>query len=167
MHRLAWIGAVALVVLAAGCARRARVRATYSYDNRTAPAQVTVQAQPPPPRAVVDVRPPQPGPGFVWIAGHWGWNGSWVWRRGRWIEQRPGYVWTPPVARRVGGRIVYHRGYWRRRGRRPARVYRSRGRVRVRARPARGRGRPARVRGRRGRVQRRGGSVQVRRRGRG
>jgi hypothetical protein len=54
---------------------------------------VIVQESPPPP--MVERRPRQPGPDFVWIEGHWSWarhRGGWVWIAGHW-DRRPGYVW--------------------------------------------------------------------------
>ena len=37
------------------------------------PVVVRTPPPPPPPRAEVVV--PQPGPAYVWIAGHWAWDG--------------------------------------------------------------------------------------------
>lgn len=69
-----------------------------------------VYVRTPPPPAVVEVRGPAPGVGFVWIDGYQSWNGNayvWVpgrwerpprgrhhWRRGRWVHRRGGWVWV-------------------------------------------------------------------------
>jgi len=69
-----------------------------SYYVRTAP-----------PAPLVERYGPAPGPGHVWISGHYAWNGgrySWVqgrwtrpprpgrrWEAGRWEHQREGYRW--------------------------------------------------------------------------
>jgi hypothetical protein len=47
-----------------------------------------VTEAPPPPAA--EAIPPQPGPSFVWVSGHWTWKGPWrhwVWTRGYWANQ--------------------------------------------------------------------------------
>jgi hypothetical protein len=59
----------------------------------------------PPPPVRVWVAPPPPyqeqyyaapGPGYVWVAGHYSWiNGQWVWIRGQWVvPPQPGYYWV-------------------------------------------------------------------------
>ncbi len=69
---------------------------------------------PPPPAQVVVVRP---GPGFVWVQGHWGWapaRARYVWAPGVWV--RPpfaGAVWVGPRwGWHRGSRFFVH-GYWR------------------------------------------------------
>ena len=100
-------------------------------------AYVEVDAEPPPLRAAVEVRPPKPSGASVWVDGHWDWRGRWVWVDGHWESPRPGYVWTPPVARRgPSGRIQYHPGHWRPGDSQPPPVYREPGEVRVSVRPA-------------------------------
>ena len=42
-----------------------------------------VQQPPPSPPARVEVAPAPPGPGYVWVPGHWAWRGP-----------RRGYVWV-------------------------------------------------------------------------
>ncbi len=70
-----------------------------------------------PPVAPVEVAVAAPGPGYVWVAGHYGWypGVGYRWERGAWL--RPPY----PHAAWVGPRYVYgphgrmfYRGYWRR-----------------------------------------------------
>lgn len=101
-------------------------------------AWVEVDAEPPPLRAQVEVRPPKPTATAVWVDGYWDWGGRWIWVDGHWETPRPGYVWTPPVARRpgAGGRIHYHPGHWRPADSAPPPVYREPGEVRVSVRPA-------------------------------
>jgi hypothetical protein len=61
-----------------------------------------------PPAARVDVAVPAPGPGLIWIDGWWDWQGSWVWRPGRW--ERPPY----PHSTWESGRWIHGRRGWRR-----------------------------------------------------
>jgi hypothetical protein len=72
-----------------------------------------IRPAPPPPR-YVEVGPP-PYPGFVWMAGYWGWNGGgYVWVPGRWIAPPfRGAVWIPAHwVRRPRGWVLV-RGHWR------------------------------------------------------
>jgi hypothetical protein len=52
-----------------------------------------------PPPEVVEVVPPQPGPNFVWVRGHYRWDrdaAAYVWVPGHWSEPPQGYrVWVP------------------------------------------------------------------------
>jgi hypothetical protein len=77
------------------------------------PAHPVVYGPPPPPPAeVVSVAP---GPGYVWIRGHWVWrHGNYVWIRGHW-SPRPtaGSVWIEGHTEYRGGTYVYVDGYWR------------------------------------------------------
>ncbi len=54
-----------------------------------------VRPVPPPPRYVAIS--PAPGPGYVWMAGYWGYNGAgYVWVPGRWaFTPHPGLAWIP------------------------------------------------------------------------
>jgi hypothetical protein len=70
-----------------------------------------------PPVAPVEVVAPCPGPGYAWVAGHWGWypGVGYRWARGVWV--RPPFAhaaWIGP--RYVAGPHgrVFYRGYWRR-----------------------------------------------------
>jgi len=81
------------------------------------------ESAPPPLRAeVVTVAP---GPGYVWIAGHWYWTGNqYVWSRGYW--QRPpavGHVWVRSGWEQRGGRYHYIPGRWSSPRARPAHQY--------------------------------------------
>lgn len=66
---------------------------------------ISVSVAPPPPRYE---DPLACGYGSVWVPGEWDWNGSWYWRSGYCVSDRPGYAYVPPVY--SGG--VYVRGYW-------------------------------------------------------
>ncbi len=61
--------------------------------------ETVVMSDEPPPLPAQTALPP-PGPGYVWVAGDWQWNGAgWVWESGRWVYPPwPGAVWV--------------RGYW-------------------------------------------------------
>jgi hypothetical protein len=61
----------------------------------------------PPPAPIVEVRPPAPAPGWVWMDGYWNWSGGrHVWIRGRWVAPHPGYHW-------VGHHWVHEHDGWR------------------------------------------------------
>jgi hypothetical protein len=77
----------------------------------SAAAAATVFAQPPLPYAPVpppryEAIPPPPGARYVWVPGHWHWNGyRYVWIAGRyeirqphWAHYVPGrWVWSAPA----------------------------------------------------------------------
>jgi len=58
------------------------------------PAPIVVREAPP--RRVVETVVASPGPGFVWVAGHYTWdNGRWVWVSGAWVNPpQPSTVWV-------------------------------------------------------------------------
>ncbi|MRV76835.1 BcpO-related WXXGXW repeat protein [Duganella sp. FT92W] len=71
---------------------------------------IIVRTAPPPPRteAIPDARH-----GYTWVEGHWDWNGRrYVWIRGKWIRDRPGYVYHPQTWEERDGRWVAERGRW-------------------------------------------------------
>jgi hypothetical protein len=75
------------------------------------PEEVTATTEPPDP--VYEEQTDSPGPGVVWVGGYWGWNGvDWGWTWGRWAAPPEGQVYVDPYYERVGGRVVYVRGYW-------------------------------------------------------
>lgn len=54
--------------------------------NTSANTTVVTAPSPPPPQTEVIV--PAPGPQYVWVRGHWRWDGvAWVWIRGHWVLQ--------------------------------------------------------------------------------
>lgn len=76
-----------------------------------------------PPQPLYEEMTPSPGYGYVWIDGHWDWDGyDWSWVRGRWVRERPGYVYVAPYYDYVEGRYIYRSGYWSRRSRLPRSV---------------------------------------------
>lgn len=74
-----------------------------------------VVADPPPPAPEVDVMTVSPGPGYVWLAGYWGWeSGHRVWFRGHWERPPHGYrVWVAPRWEHSRRGYVFVRGHWR------------------------------------------------------
>ena len=70
---------------------------------------VPVGEAPPPP--YTEVMTAAPGPGYVWIAGHWGWHHRWIWMRGHW-DYRPGYTWAAGHWANVNGNWVWTEGAW-------------------------------------------------------
>ncbi|HEY1792782.1 MAG TPA: hypothetical protein VGG34_07680 [Opitutaceae bacterium] len=69
---------------------------------------VVVRSSPPPPRH--EYMPPRPGPGYVWIGGHWGWHHErWEWNGGRW-DYHPGGAWTAGHWEPRGGGYVWIEG---------------------------------------------------------
>jgi hypothetical protein len=72
---------------------------------------VVSEAPPPPPSETVVVAP---GPGYVWVAGAWVWNGRWVWEAGHWAyPPYYGAVWVGPVWVRGPYGWRCHPGHWR------------------------------------------------------
>lgn len=107
--RLALLGAAALSL--AGCVVVPYRGPGYAYSSEPGPV---VDSQPPPPQ--VEVMPVAPGPGYVWIGGHWGWNlGRHVWIGGRWMLPPAGYAWVPGYWGRHDRGWRWHGGYWGRR----------------------------------------------------
>jgi hypothetical protein len=52
-------------------------------------------------------------PGYVWIQGHWGWNGGqWAWVPGWYEPERVGQVWIDGSWGYNGGRYMWTNGYW-------------------------------------------------------
>lgn len=49
-----------------------------------------------PPRRVSEAVVVSPGPGYIWVAGHYSWNaGQWLWVPGAWVSApQPGAVWV-------------------------------------------------------------------------
>lgn len=48
--------------------------------------------RPVPPPRFEPPPPPPPGAAFVWVPGHWHWNGDrYLWIRGHYIRRRPGW----------------------------------------------------------------------------
>jgi hypothetical protein len=95
-----WGGPALAALLLAGCVE---------YPRRT----VMVYGAPPPVREeVVGIAP---GPGYLWIRGHWAWReGRYVWIGGRWASSpRAGAIWIDGRWENHGGNYVFVEGYWR------------------------------------------------------
>ena len=77
-------------------------------------AQIGVYIGTPPPPLRYEVRPPIPGPGYVWNDGYWGWGGDrYNWIGGRW--QRPPYqgaYWSHPHYDHYDRGWQMHEGHW-------------------------------------------------------
>ena len=77
--------------------------------------EVVATRAPPPQRVEVIPTPPPERERFVWVAGHWQWNGrDYVWEPGRYVERpRREAVWVEGrwVAR--GRNWVWQPGHWR------------------------------------------------------
>lgn len=74
--------------------------------------EIVVAAHPPPLR--VEVIGSSPGPGFIWIRGHWGWHHErWEWIGGRWDRAgQPGSVWVPGAWIERHGGWVWAEGHF-------------------------------------------------------
>jgi hypothetical protein len=67
---------------------------------------------PPGGRGEVVIR--SPGPGYIWIAGYWGWGGGrYYWVPGRWVRGRRGQNWVDGRWEQQGKRYVWRKGHWR------------------------------------------------------
>ena len=107
-------GAGALLGAAAGAITGGLIGHSIDEQQARAPVYyVAVPAAPPP--ATVEGITPAPGPGYVWISGHWVWTGStWAWQSGYWaLPPTPQAVWVP--AGWVHGPYGWYwqQGYWR------------------------------------------------------
>ncbi|PWU08065.1 MAG: hypothetical protein C5B50_30330 [Verrucomicrobia bacterium] len=76
------------------------------------PGSVVVQGPPPAPPTETIVA--TPGPGYIWIAGEWVWEGQWVWVGGHWtLPPAPGAVWVHAYWARGPHGWFWARGHWR------------------------------------------------------
>jgi hypothetical protein len=72
--------------------------------------EVAVDVAPPPAPSIV-VTTPAPRRGFVWVTGHYSWNGRrWVWNGGSWIREHAGQIWVAP--RYEASRRIWIRGHF-------------------------------------------------------
>lgn len=77
-------------------------------------AQVFVRVAPPAP--IVEPLPPPPrGERYVWVPGHWHWNGHrYVWRSGHYaVRPRRYTAWVPAHYDQRPGGWYYVPGHWR------------------------------------------------------
>lgn len=78
--------------------------------NAQAYINVQIGTPPPPPRYEVV---PAARPGYVWATGHYEWvRNDYRWRRGHWVQARPGYDYVPAAWRAQGNRWVYQAPRW-------------------------------------------------------
>ncbi len=68
-----------------------------------------------PPRAVVEHRPPMPGPGYVWTPGYQRWDGrAYVWVPGAWVMPPHAHAhWVAHRWEHRRGGYVFVEGHWR------------------------------------------------------
>ena len=79
------------------------------------PAPIAVGWAPPP--LLVEVPPPTPFGGAVWVGGYWVWQGNWVWAHGHWMAPpRADYVWVHPYYEHRGDTVIFIDGHWSGRG---------------------------------------------------
>jgi hypothetical protein len=85
---------VSLLALICGAAPLA-VHAGVEIGLNIGGPEVVIQTQPPAPR--LEVVTQAPGPGYIWIRGHWAWHRErWEWSSGRWDHvAQPGAAWIP------------------------------------------------------------------------
>jgi hypothetical protein len=69
----------------------------------------------PPPPARVEVVPPSPAKGAVWIDGEWVFRrGRWAWTLGEWVVPAPGTFFSPWTSvRTADGTLLHAPGVWR------------------------------------------------------
>ena len=69
----------------------------------------------PPPPVKVEIRPPAPYTGAVWISGHWKYTShGWVWVSGHWAKPpRRGAVWVPGRWVKTPRGWKWRKGHWR------------------------------------------------------
>ena len=67
-----------------------------------------------PPAIPVEVQPPIPEPGYLWVPGYWAWSpAGYDWVPGMWVlPPSAGLVWTPGYWGWVNGAYVWNAGYW-------------------------------------------------------
>jgi len=68
----------------------------------------------PPPSSRVEIIPPKPQEGAVWIDGEWSWQGkSWVWEPGGWVAPPGGgYFAAWEMLRLDNGKLLFAPGSW-------------------------------------------------------
>ena len=75
---------------------------------------VSVEVAPPP--LPYYEQPVIPAEGYIWVPGYWAWDpgeGDYYWVPGTWVlPPQPELLWTPAYWGWIGGRYVFHPGYW-------------------------------------------------------
>jgi hypothetical protein len=69
----------------------------------------------PPPAAQVEIVPPIPQEGAVWVDGEWSWQGRrWTWESGGWVIPPSGSYFAPWRTKRLdNGKLFFAAGSWR------------------------------------------------------
>jgi hypothetical protein len=69
----------------------------------------------PPPAAQVEIVPPMPQAGAVWVDGEWSWQGRrWTWEPGGWVAPPAGSYFAPWRTKRLdNGKLFFSPGSWR------------------------------------------------------
>src|SRR5436189_1653735 len=92
--------ALATILITAGCASQPTAVA---HEPVSAPVILNRPLTKPPPPLRVEATGRPPGPEYVWVSGHYEWNGrQYIWRAGRWVPK--------PYER-----AIYMEGYWEQR----------------------------------------------------
>ena len=96
---LSLIGFAAL----AGCVPEAEPGIGVVYVERSPPARLAEAVGVP------------PGPGVIWMSGHWRWNGAeFFWIPGQWVAVQPGYrTWVPGRWIKTRRGWYFIDGHWR------------------------------------------------------
>jgi hypothetical protein len=110
MRLLACVSAAALILGAAPGGNFAFVAPAHAQ------AVIEVTASIAPPVLPVYAQPPIPGPGYIWIPGHWAWDGQeYYWVPGFWeLPPAVDLLWTPGywAWNDTDDDYVYYSGYW-------------------------------------------------------
>ena len=78
------------------------------------PPGIAIDVTESPPQDLVEVQPPMPFGGAVWVPGYWHWAGHrHVWVGGRWVAPPHGKVWVPGHWQHKHHGWRYKPGHWR------------------------------------------------------
>ena len=109
MGKRTWIAAATLAGL--GALTMSMPASAYTSFAVQVGAPATVYVAPPP--APVYEAVPVRRHGFIWVAGHYEWNGNrHVWVQGHYLRERAGYFYEPAVWVQTGDRWGYRAAHW-------------------------------------------------------
>jgi hypothetical protein len=91
----------------------ALIAGTAGLIGAPASAQLGIYVRVGPPAPRYETRPPRPHRGWVWVTGHWAWQGRWVWVGGFWQAGRPGCFWIPGHWGNSYRGYYWINGHWR------------------------------------------------------